>query len=213
MGKRTIKSITNKIVFLKKKIKKLNYQKRQERKIHLIQLGTLFNILDLLDESQEIMLGFLEQYKKLSYQQKQEYLLIGKEILSEKEVKTYDDDWEKRKKMFFLMIRKAALLEKLKIHLEDSKIILGYLNTFSKLSSEEKKSLEERGKQLFENLGKDNTVKDPIISDEEKMKILKESIIKNVNITKLLKDEFNITIHNIRKSQLSLIKEKMKSRI
>lgn len=209
MGKRTIKSITNKIIKTKRQIKKLAIKKRQERKIHLIQLGTLFNIMDLLDESQEVMLGFLEKYKKLSYQQKQEYFLIGEKILSEREAKTYDDDLDKRKKMFFLMIRKAALLEKLKIHLEDSKIILGYLNTFSQLSSEEKKSLEERGKEIFT----DKPVRDTIISDEEKMKILKESIIKNINITKLLKDEFNTTIHNIKRSQLALIEEKIRSRI
>lgn len=209
MGKRTIKSITDKIIKTKRQIKKLAIKKRQERKIHLIQLGTLFNIMDLLDESQEVILGFLEKYKKLSYQQKQEYFLIGEKILSERKAKTYDNDLDERKKMFFLMIRKAALLEKLKIHLEDSKIILGYLNTFSQLSLEEKKSLEERGKELFIN----KPIKDPIISDEEKMKLLKESIIKNINITKLLKDEFNTTIHNIKKSQLVLIEEKMKSRI
>lgn len=209
MGKRTIKSITNKIIKTKRQIKKLAIKKRQERKIHLIQLGTLFNIMELLDESQEVMLGFLEKYKKLSYQQKQEYFLIGEKILSEREAKTYDDDLDERKKMFFLMIRKAALLEKLKIHLEDSKIILGYLNTFSQLSSEEKKSLEERGKEIFT----DKPVRDTIISDEEKMKILKESIIKNINITKLLKDEFNTTIHNIKRSQLALIEEKIRSRI
>lgn len=206
MGKRTIKSITDKIIKTKRQIKKLAIKKRQERKIHLIQLGTLFNIMDLLDESQEVMLGFLEKYKKLSYQQKQEYFLIGERILSEREAKTYDNDLDERKKMFFLMIRKAALLEKLKIHLEDSKIILGYLNTFSQLSSEEKKSLEKRGKEIFIN----KPIRDTIISDEEKMKILKESIIKNINITKLLKDEFNTTIHNIKKSQLALIKEKMR---
>lgn len=209
MGKRTVKTITNKIIKTKRQIKKLAIKKRQERKIHLIQLGTLFNIMDLLDESQEVILGFLEKYKEISYQEKQEYFLIGEKILSERETKTYDNDLDERKKMFFLMIRKAALLEKLKIHLEDSKIILGYLNTFSQLSSEEKKSLEERGKEIFIN----KSIKDTIISDEEKMKILKESIIKNINITKLLKDEFNTTIHNIKRSQLALIEEKMKSRI
>ncbi len=209
MGKRTVKTITNKIIKTKRQIKKLAIKKRQERKIHLIQLGTLFNIMDLLDESQEVILGFLEKYKEISYQEKQEYFLIGEKILSEREAKTYDNDLDERKKMFFLMIRKAALLEKLKIHLEDSKIILGYLNTFSQLSSEEKKSLEERGKEIFIN----KPIKDTIISDEEKMKILKESIIKNINITKLLKDEFNTTIHNIKRSQLALIEEKMKSRI
>ncbi|MDY2801260.1 MAG: hypothetical protein SOV59_08390 [Fusobacterium mortiferum] len=209
MGKRTVKLITNKIIKTKRQIRKLAIQKRKERKIHLIQLGTLFNIMELLEESQELILAFLEKYKELSYQQKQEYFLIGEKILSERKAKTYDDDLDKRKKMFFLMIRKAALLEKLKIHLEDSKIILGYLNTFSQLSPKDREILEKRGKELFGN----KPIEDPIISDEDKMKILRESIIKNINITKLLKDEFNTTIHSIRKSQLSLIEEKMKSRI
>lgn len=207
MGKRTIASTTKKIIKLKNRLRKLKYEKRQERKIHLIELGTLFEILDLLNESQEVMLGFLEKYKTLSYSQKQEYFLIGEKILSERKSETYDDDLENRRRMFYLMIRKAALLEKLKIHLEDSKIILGYLSTFSKLSCEEKKSLEKKGEKLFLK-----PAIDPIISDEDKMKILKESIIKNINITKFLKDEFNTTIHNIKRSQLILIKEKIKSR-
>ena len=209
MGKREIISLTKKIIKTKRQIKKLAIKKRQERKIHLIQLGTLFNIMDLLNESQEVMLGFLEKYKDLSYQEKQEYFLIGERILSERDTENYDNDFNERKKMFFLMIRKAALLEKLKIHSENPKIILGYLNTFSQLTLEEKKFLEENGKAIFLN----KKVKDTIISDEDKMKLLRESIINNINITKLLKDEFNTTIHNIRKSQLVLIQEKIKNRI
>ena len=58
MGKRTIASTTKKIIKLKNRLRKLKYEKRQERKIHLIELGTLFKILDLLNESQEVMLGF-----------------------------------------------------------------------------------------------------------------------------------------------------------
>ena len=125
MGKREIISLTKKIIKTKRQIKKLAIKKRQERKIHLIQLGTLFNIMDLLNESQEVMLGFLEKYKDLSYQEKQEYFLIGERILSERDTENYDNDFNERKKMFFLMIRKAALLEKLKIHSENPKIILG----------------------------------------------------------------------------------------
>lgn len=205
MGKRTIASTTKKIIKAKNRIRKLRYEKRQERKIHLIKLGTLFKILNLLNESQEVMLGFLEKYKELSYIQKQEYFLVGEKILNERISETYDDDLDNRRRMFYLMIRKAALLEKLKIHLEDSKIILGYLNTFSQLSEKDKKLLKERGEKLFSK----STI-DPIISDEEKLILLKKSIEKNINITKLLKNEFNTTIHLVKKSQFPLIMEKIK---
>ena len=204
MGKRTIASTTKKIIKLKNRLRKLKYEKRQERKIHLIKLGALFKILDLLNESQEVMLGFLEKYKTLSYSQKQEYFLIGEKVLFERKSETYDDDLENRRRMFYLMIRKAALLEKLKIHLEDSKIILGYLSTFSKLSCEEKKSLEKKGEKLFLK-----PAIDPIISDEEKLMILKKSILNNVDITYLLKNEFKTTIHSVKKSQFPIIMEKI----
>ena len=109
MGKREIISLTKKIIKTKRQIKKLAIKKRQERKIHLIQLGTLFNIMDLLNESQEVMLGFLEKYKDLSYQEKQEYFLIGEKILSEREAKTYDNDFNERKKMFFFNDKKSCI--------------------------------------------------------------------------------------------------------
>lgn len=208
MGKRTIISLDKKIGTLKQKIRRLNYEKRQHRKIHLIELGTLFKILGLLNESQEVILGFLEKYKDLSYLEKQEYYLIGEKILSERSKESYDEDTESRRRMFFLMIRKAALLEKLKIHLEDSKILLGYLNTFSKISSQEKRSLEERGRKLFKP-----ALIDPIISDKEKLELLKKSMIYNIDLTKILREEFNTTIHTIKRSQLILIEDKLKGKV
>lgn len=209
MGKRAIISLNKKIGTLKQKIRKLNYEKRQHRKIHLIELGTLFKILGLLNESQEVILGFLEKYKDLSIQKKQEYYLIGEKILSERPKESYDEDIDSRRRMFFLMIRKAALFEKLKIHLEDSKILLGYLSTFSKLTPQEKKSLEERGKMIFNPA----PTKDPIISDKEKLELLRKSMIYNIDITRMLKEEFRTTIHNLRRSQLILIEEKLKGKV
>ena len=111
---------------LRKQQKRENNRKRKERKIKLIKLGTLFRILNLLDEKQEVMLGFLEKYLKLTITEKEKLRIVGDKILSENKLKSYDDDLNDRKKMFYLMIRKAALLEKLNIHLEDPRIILGF---------------------------------------------------------------------------------------
>ena len=97
------------------------------------------------------------------------------------------------------MIRKAALLEKLKIQMENPKIILGYLSHFKFLSEIEKEELEKRGYELFTKNNNQNI--ESIISDEEKLKLLKLSIQHNIDITKILKEEYNCTIHSLKKSQ------------
>ena len=67
---------------LRKQQKRENNRKRKERKIKLIKLGTLFRILNLLDEKQEVMLGFLEKYLKLTITEKEKLRVIGDKILS-----------------------------------------------------------------------------------------------------------------------------------
>ena len=90
---------------LRKQQKRENNRKRKERKIKLIKLGTLFCILNLLDEKQEVMLGFLEKYLKLTITEKEKLRVIGDKILSENKLKSYDDDLNDRKKMFYLIER------------------------------------------------------------------------------------------------------------
>ena len=188
--------------------KKYSLKKRQQRKIKLIKLGTLFSIVDLLEESQEKMVAYLEKYLLLDESKKKELLQIGSELLAEENESFYEKYSEfSRKKILFLMIRKAALLEKLKIQMEDPKIILGYLSYFKFLSEIEKEELEKRGYELFTKNNNQNI--ESVISDEEKLKLLKLSIQHNINITKILKEEYNCTIHSLKKFQLEKILKNM----
>ena len=188
---------------LRKQQKRENNRKRKERKIKLIKLGTLFCILNLLDEKQEVMLGFLEKYLKLTITEKEKLRVIGDKILSENKLKSYDDDLNDRKKMFYLMIRKAALLEKLNIHLEDPRIILGFLNKYKDLTKEEKLKLEERGKELFTPSEKKTlgTTENEEATDKQKVEVLIYLKNKKIDSTKFLKERYNTSIHGLKRIQ------------
>ena len=188
---------------LRKQQKRENNRKRKERKIKLIKLGTLFRILNLLDEKQEIMLGFLERYLKLTVPEKEKLRVIGDKILSENKLKSYDDDLNDRKKMFYLMIRKAALLEKLNIHLEDPRIILGFLNKYKDLTKDEKLKLEERGKELFTPSEKKTlgTTENEEATDKQKVEVLVYLQNKKIDSTKFLKERYNTSIHGLKRLQ------------
>lgn len=188
---------------LRKKQKRENAKKRKERKIKLIKLGTLFRILNLLDEKQEVMLGFLEIYLKLTVPEKEKLRVVGDKILSENKLKSYDDDLNDRKKMFYLMIRKAALLEKLNIHLEDPRIILGFLNKYKDLTKEEKLKLEERGKELFTPSEKKTlgTTENEEATDKQKVEVLIYLKNKKIDSTKFLKERYNTSIHGLKRIQ------------
>lgn len=188
---------------LRKQQKRENNRKRKERKIKLIKLGTLFRILNLLDEKQEIMLGFLERYLKLTVPEKEKLRIVGDKILNENKLKRYDDDLNDRKKMFYLMIRKAALLEKLNIHLEDPRIILGFLNKYKDLTKEEKLKLEERGKELFAPSEKKTlgTTENEEATDKQKVEVLIYLQNKKIDSTKFLKERYNTSIHGIKRFQ------------
>ncbi len=188
---------------LRKQQKRENNRKRKERKIKLIKLGTLFCILNLLDEKQEVMLGFLEKYLKLTITEKEKLRVIGDKILSENKLKSYDDDLNDRKKMFYLMIRKAALLEKLNIHLEDPRIILGFLDKYKDLTKEEKLKLEERGKELFTPSEKKTlgTTENEEATDKQKVEVLVYLQNKKIDSTKFLKERYNTSIHGLKRLQ------------
>ena len=197
---------------LRKQQKRENNRKRKERKIKLIKLGTLFHILDLLDEKQEIMLGFLERYLKLTVPEKEKLRVVGDKILSENKLKSYDDDLNDRKKMFYLMIRKAALLEKLNIHLEDPRIILGFLNKYKDLTKEEKLKLEEKGKELFAPSEKKTlgTTENEEATDKQKVEVLIYLQNKKIDSTKFLKERYNTSIHGIKRFQAEeILKDKV----
>ena len=149
------------------------------------------------------MLGFLERYLKLTIPEKEKLRVVGDKILSENKLKNYDDDLNNRKKMFYLMIRKAALLEKLNIHLEDPRIILGFLNKYKDLTKEEKLKLEERGKELFTPSEKKTlgTTENEEATDKQKVEVLIYLKNKKIDSTKFLKERYNTSIHGLKRIQ------------
>lgn len=58
--------------------KKKNKEKRKKREHYLIKVGALFEIVDLLDEPQQLLLGYLMQFQHLTDDQRKNLFYIGK---------------------------------------------------------------------------------------------------------------------------------------
>ncbi|MBC2856992.1 hypothetical protein H3N56_11165 [Cetobacterium sp. 2A] len=194
--RRRIKAKEKVIVELKRNIKKLYLGNRKKRKIKLIELGTLFSILSLLDEEQEEMIGFLNEYKKLSSLKKEKLFFEGEEILLAKKETKYSSDKLEKRNMFYKMIRKGALLEKLKIHLENPRIILGFLNKYTTLSLEEKMRYRKKGEMILKK-------EVSTISNENKMELLRISIENRIDLTRILREKYNKNIHTLKLNEYS----------
>lgn len=93
-----MKNIDQKIENIEKKIRKyqieirknINKEKSSKRKarVHrLIQKGALFEILNLLEEDQETLLGYLSKFNSLTSEEKKKYFNIGKNIFDERKRK------------------------------------------------------------------------------------------------------------------------------
>lgn len=171
----------------RQRLRKLKKEQRKIRKNKLIKLGTLFLVTELLEESQDTMLGFLKDF-----QPKDEYLEEGEKFLKNRESISYPEYYDDKRKLFYKMIRKSALLEKLNIHNDNPNTILGYLLKYKGLEKEQLEKYNLAGKNLFKvNPGKR-------ASDEEKIELLRLCIKKGIDLNKLLREKYNgVSIHDI----------------
>lgn len=181
----------------RQRLRKLKKEQRKIRKNKLIKLGTLFLVAELLEESQDTMLGFLKDF-----QPKDEYLEEGEKFLKNRESISYPEYYDDKRKMFYKMIRKSALLEKLNIHNDNPNTILGYLLKYKGLEKEQLEKYNLAGKELFKvNLGKR-------ASDEEKIELLRLCIKKGIDLNKLLREKYNgVSIHDITFEMINRIKK------
>lgn len=184
-------------VLRRKKYNKYQKEKRRIRKNKLIKLGTLFLITELLEESQDTMLGFLNNFEP-----KDEYLEEGERFLKARERINYPEYYDDKRILFYKMIRKSALLEKLNIHNNNPNIILGYLLKYKRLEKEQLEKYNLAGKELFKvNPGKR-------ASDEEKIELLRLCIKKGIDLNKILREKYDgLSIHNITFEIISRIKK------
>jgi len=159
-------------VLRRKKYNKYQKEKRRIRKNKLIKLGTLFLITELLEESQDTMLGFLNNFEP-----KDEYLEEGERFLKTRERINYPEYYDDKRILFYKMIRKSALLEKLNLHNLNPKNILGYLLKYKNLNRKEIESYNIIGRMMF------NKTNNRPISDKEKIILLKICITKKLILT------------------------------
>ncbi|MGK4198876.1 hypothetical protein [Fusobacterium sp. HC1336] len=182
--------ITKELKRLKKLKIKLSKEKRKKRKEKLIKLGTLFYICNLLEVEQETMLGYLISLKKINLEKIKELEKLGEKVLDSKPNLKYPETLLEKKKLFWKMIRKSALLEKIKLDKFSPKAILGYLNNFNNISEEKLEEYKQIGSSLLKRKIENAT-------DTEKMLLLKMSILKKIDISKMIKEKFKTDIHNI----------------
>lgn len=180
------------------KIKKLkfetNKEKRKLRKKYLIKLGVLFLILELLEEEQEKILGYIKsEFDKKKYY---EYYYQG-EVLSKKIKKSKPVD----KKIIWKMIRKAALLEKMRIDGENPRVLFGFLSRYLDYSEEDKNVFYKIGERIFQ--------KKKLVTDEMKLSLLKISLEKRINLEMILKN-YKKNIHNLDYVTYTQILDKIK---
>lgn len=190
-------------ILQRKKIRQHNKELRKKRKIKLLKLGTLFFITDLLEESQDTMLGFLTEFEL-----KDEYLKEGEKFLKEKPQKEYPDYYEDKRILFYKMIRKSALLEKLNIHNNNPSTILGYLLKYKGLEKDKLEKYSLVGNKMFKVKLK------KVVPDKEKVELLRFCMKNGIDLNKLLKEKYTgISIHNITYEIVGSIKEELKGRV
>lgn len=183
----------------RQRLRKLKKEQRKIRKNKLIKLGTLFLVTELLEESQDTMLGFLKDF-----QPKDEYLEEGEKFLKNRESISYPEYYDDKRKLFYKMIRKSALLEKLNIHNNNPNIILGYLLKYKGLEKEQLEEYNLAGKELFK------VTPGKRASDEEKIELLRLCIKKGIDLNKLLREKYNgVSIHDITFEMVNRLKKNL----
>ena len=127
---------------IKKKIKENEHKskrlesslKRKKRAKKLIKLGTLFEIENLVKEDKNLLLGYLMEFQLISEIEKERLKIQGNRQIEESRLEKIESleilegrSYLEKKKRLHELITVGALFEKVKIHKEDPRILLGYL--------------------------------------------------------------------------------------
>lgn len=157
---------------IKKKIKENEHKskrlesslKRKKRAKKLIKLGTLFEIENLVKEDKNLLLGYLMEFQLISEIEKDKLKIRGNRQIEESRLEKIESleilevrSYLEKKKRLHELITVGALFEKVKIHKEDPRILLGYLIQLKHVSSEKRNNLKQLGKKEFEKTQKART--------------------------------------------------------
>ena len=166
--KKEITSLKNDLKEKKKKkeraekIKKIreNKAKRKKRAVHLFILGNILKSSELDNLEEEILIGYCLAFQKINPLKLDQYKIIGKQILAEKQIER-DKKREKLKHNFFentgqtrsftnkeysRMIRLGAVFEMTKIDKIDLGILFGFILDFKNKNDVEKNNFYLEGK-------------------------------------------------------------------
>lgn len=154
---------------IKKKIKENEHKskrlqsslKRKKRAKKLIKLGTLFEIENLVKEDKNLLLGYLMEFQLISEIEKDKLKIQGNRQIEESRLEKIESleilegkSYLEKKKRLHELITVGALFEKVKIHKEDPRILLGYLIQLKNVSAEKRNELKQLGKKEFEKTQK-----------------------------------------------------------
>ncbi|MGL5582588.1 MAG: conjugal transfer protein TraD [Cetobacterium sp.] len=157
---------------IKKKIKENEHKskrlesslKRKKRAKKLIKLGTLFEIENLVKEDKNLLLGYLIEFQLISEIEKEKLKIQGNRQIEESRLEKIESleilegrSYLEKKKRLHELITVGALFEKVKIHKEDPRILLGYLIQLKTISLEKRNRLKQLGKKEFEKTQKART--------------------------------------------------------
>lgn len=153
--KRKIKENEHKSKCLKSSLK------RKKRAKKLIKLGTLFEIESLVHEDKNLLLGYLMEFQLNDEIAKEKLKINGNRKIEETRLEKIESlevlegkSYLEKKKRLHELITVGALFEKVKIHKEDPRILLGYLIQLKNVSSEKRNELKQLGKKEFEKTQK-----------------------------------------------------------
>ena len=154
---------------IKKKIKENEHKskclesslKRKKRAKKLIKLGTLFEIESLVHEDKNLLLGYLMEFQLNDEIAKEKLKINGNRKIEETRLEKIESlealegkCYLEKKKRLYELITVGALFEKVKIHKENPRILLGYLIQLKNVSSEKRNELKQLGKIEFEKTQK-----------------------------------------------------------
>lgn len=135
--------------------------KRKKRAKKLIKLGTLFEIENLVKEDKNLLLGYLMEFQLISEIEKDKLKIQGNRQIEESRLEKIESleilegkSYLEKKKRLHELITVGALFEKVKIHKEDPRILLGYLIQLKNISAEKRNELKQLGKKEFEKTQK-----------------------------------------------------------
>lgn len=208
---------------IKKKIKENEHKckrlesslKRKKRAKKLIKLGTLFEIENLVKEDKNLLLGYLMEFQLISEIEKEKLKIHGNEQIEKSRLEKIESleileqkSYLEKKKRLHELITVGALFEKVKIHKEDPRILLGYLIQLKNVSSEKRNKLKQLGKKEFEKIQKARTVP----TKEEILDLFKHYMIKEKDLMQEIWEKYQTrNLNSLTFSQYEFLYNSIKS--